>query len=185
MPQDKEKAILKITQEMIRRGGYNGFSFRNIAAAVGIKSSSVHYHYPTKEDLAVAAAQNYTNEFIDNLGEPADIVAQGGNPIESYVDAFRNVVLNKSGMCLCGVLAAEADNLPERVVAELNVFFEKNVEWLKNAYTAIGNTNNIEAKAVQTLSSLQGALVVANAGGNIEKFNLSVAHILDDTTGNS
>ena len=53
----KEQAILKITEEMVRRGGYNGFSFREIAKQVGIKSSSVHYHFPTKEDLGVAVAK--------------------------------------------------------------------------------------------------------------------------------
>jgi TetR/AcrR family transcriptional repressor of nem operon len=40
--QDKEAAILKVTESMIRDGGYNSFSFRSIADAVGIKSSSVH-----------------------------------------------------------------------------------------------------------------------------------------------
>ncbi|WP_157628311.1 helix-turn-helix domain-containing protein, partial [Ensifer sp. BR816] len=41
-------------EERIRRAGYSGFSFREIAADVGVKSASVHYHFPTKERLAAA-----------------------------------------------------------------------------------------------------------------------------------
>ena len=32
----------------MRRGGFHGFSFRDLAADVGIKSASVHYHFPIK-----------------------------------------------------------------------------------------------------------------------------------------
>jgi len=60
MSNAREHAILEVAQEMVRQGGYNNFSFRNIATAVGIKSSSVHYHFSTKEDLGVAVAKYYT-----------------------------------------------------------------------------------------------------------------------------
>ena len=52
---------------MIRQGGYHGFSFRNIADAVGIKSSSVHYHFETKEKLGIATTKRYADNFIQRL----------------------------------------------------------------------------------------------------------------------
>jgi TetR/AcrR family transcriptional regulator, transcriptional repressor for nem operon len=45
-----------------------GFSFREIAADVGIKSSSVHYHFLTKGDLAATAVRRwaeYTSKHVD------------------------------------------------------------------------------------------------------------------------
>ena len=36
-----------------------GFSFRELAADVGVKSSSVHYHFPTKEALAAAVIRRW------------------------------------------------------------------------------------------------------------------------------
>ena len=68
MKQDKELAILETTEEMVRQGGYNSFSFRNIASVVGIKSSSVHYYFNTKEDLGVAVTKFYTDKFLNALG---------------------------------------------------------------------------------------------------------------------
>ena len=43
----------------MQAGGFGGFSFREIAADVGIKSSSVHYHCPTKQDLAAAIIRRW------------------------------------------------------------------------------------------------------------------------------
>jgi len=119
---------------MVRQGGYNSFSFRSIATAVGIKSSSVHYHFSTKEDLGVAVAKFYTDNFMNMLGDPADMLALKRDPIEQYTKIFRNEVREGNGMCLCGMLGAESKILPERVMIETRQFFQRNIEWLENAY---------------------------------------------------
>jgi TetR/AcrR family transcriptional repressor of nem operon len=53
---DVKTAIMDAAERRMQLGGFGGFSFREIAADVGIKSSSVHYHFPTKEDLAAAVS---------------------------------------------------------------------------------------------------------------------------------
>lgn len=35
-------------RKMMQTRGYNGLSFRELAKEVGIKSASIHYHFPTK-----------------------------------------------------------------------------------------------------------------------------------------
>ena len=50
-------AIMDAAERRMRIGGFNGFSFREIAADVGVKSASVHYHFPTKENLAAAVTR--------------------------------------------------------------------------------------------------------------------------------
>ena len=121
----KEQTILQVTEAMVRQGGYNAFSFRDIAQKVGIKSSSVHYYFPTKEDLGAAVAKYYTDKFITSLGSPIELLEQGKNPIEYYVDAIRHAVTKDKRMCLCGMLGAEANGLPQRVVAETQAFFTR------------------------------------------------------------
>ena len=104
---DTEQSILNTTEDMIRQGGYNGFSFRNIADAIGIKSSSVHYHFETKEKLAVATTKRYTENFITSLGDPEQLKANGVNPVVYYIGAFRDAIISDKGMCLCGILGTE------------------------------------------------------------------------------
>ena len=51
------KRLMDLAEAHIRESGYAGFSFRNLAAEVGIKSASVHHHFPTKAKMAAAVAR--------------------------------------------------------------------------------------------------------------------------------
>src|ERR1700742_3561290 len=57
---DIKTTLMNAAETHMRVGGYGGFSFRDLAAAVGIKSFSVHYHFPTKEDLGAAVVRRWT-----------------------------------------------------------------------------------------------------------------------------
>ena len=68
-------AIEDAAERHARRGGYHGFSFRNLAAEVGIKSASVHYHFSTKGDLVAALAERYMARMRDTLGDASSLSA--------------------------------------------------------------------------------------------------------------
>ena len=159
-PIDNKQEILRVSEEMIRRSGYNGFSFRNVAAAIGIKSSSVHYHFRTKEELVAAVTKAYTQRFISNLTTPQAIKEAGKDPIDVYINAFRCALLESKQMCLCGIFGAQAHGLPEVVVIETREFFALNIQWLTQAYQLKGMLKaNAHASACVAVSMLQGALV--------------------------
>lgn len=44
----KKAALLQAAENKVRLGGYSNFSFRELATEIGIKSASVHYHFPAK-----------------------------------------------------------------------------------------------------------------------------------------
>ena len=60
-------AIMDAAERRMRSGGFNGFSFRDIADDVGVKSSSVHYHFPTKDALVAEAYRSFNNELVGSL----------------------------------------------------------------------------------------------------------------------
>jgi TetR/AcrR family transcriptional repressor of nem operon len=169
--ENKEAEILKAAESMVREGGYNSFSFRDIATAVGVKSSSVHYHFPTKADLGAAVAKHYTNKFLSSLGDPAQLIGDGKDPIKVYVGAFRDALVKDKRMCLCGILGAEIDGLPSKVSVQTKIFFERNIEWLTTAYSSKGSTPCAEIKAMQTLSLLEGAMITSNVLTDIDVFD--------------
>jgi AcrR family transcriptional regulator len=113
-PTGKAGEILDSAERQARRRGYNGFSFRDLAADVGIKSASVHYHFPTKAELGAAVAQRYTERFMAHLGDPADPEVAPDALLERYVAAFRRALVRDRQMCLCGLLGAEVESLPPR-----------------------------------------------------------------------
>lgn len=164
-PTGKAGEILDSAERQARRRGYNGFSFRDLAADVGIKSASVHYHFPTKADLGAAVAQRYTERFLAALGDPNAPEVAPRALLERYVAAFRRALVRDRQMCLCGLLGAEVESLPPEVAAEVRDFFERNVVWLAAVLSrrdggALGK-EAAEARALTILALLEGALVVA------------------------
>ncbi len=168
----KADEILDIAESLVRRNGYNGFSFREVASRAGIKSASVHYHFPAKSDLGVAVARRYTDRFMDGLGDPQ----ASPDPLTAYVAAFRAGLTGDGQMCLCGVLGAESTALPAEVAAEAKRFCELNAAWLECALSARGLASgaqdaSLRRQALLILSVLEGAMIVARNLGDLTVFD--------------
>jgi TetR/AcrR family transcriptional repressor of nem operon len=165
---DVKDAIMDAAERRIQHGGLGGFSFREIAADVGIKSSSVHYHFPTKEDLAAAVIRRwaeYTSELIDKELE------KDPDPVRVWTKAFRGTAFSEAHMCPCTVLAAAAQNLPGQVAKEVRAFFKM----CQDKLIAEGLS---PSKAAEVLSTITGALVVANALGDTAEFDRGTRDLL-------
>ena len=48
---DTATVILDIAERLVQRRGFNGFSYADIAAELGITKASLHYHFPSKAEL--------------------------------------------------------------------------------------------------------------------------------------
>ena len=82
---------MDLAEAHIRHRGYGGFSFRELAAEIGIKSASVHHHFPTKAAMAAAVARRYGDRFL------AAVAAQPLHPI-SPVSQILAVLVVRSPM---------------------------------------------------------------------------------------
>ncbi len=57
MPSDTREALIQAAQESFAQCGYHGTSIRQLAAAVGIKESSVYKHFPSKAAILDAVIE--------------------------------------------------------------------------------------------------------------------------------
>ena len=175
----KREELLAAAQSKVRSGGYRNFSFRELATEVGIKSASVHYHFPTKSDLGAELARQYTDDFLTTLGDPLALFSAGKNPIDIYINQFRRALIKDKKMCLCGLLGAESDGLPDKVRYETKRFFERNIVWLEQAYQVVAaeNKNSAKANAIKTISLLEGAMLVSKTLGDSQVFEQAVIEL--------
>jgi len=162
MASDTVERIIQSAENQARVGGYNAFSFREIAKEIGIKSASIHYHFPTKSDLAAELAKRYTEKFIIRLDEISSSNNSLYEKLSTYADLFYHALKVDQKMCLCGLFAAEADILPENVKAETKRFFEENINRLE-AMLIEHHHSSAKTQALQLLASLEGAMLIAKA----------------------
>jgi TetR/AcrR family transcriptional regulator, transcriptional repressor for nem operon len=161
-------AIMDAAERRIQHGGFGGFSFREIAADVGIKSSSVHYHFPTKEELAAAVIRRWSEETAKLIDEE---LKKDSNPVRVWTKAFRGTALSKGRMCPCTVLGAGSQDLPAEVATEVRGFFKMCLDKLVAEGLSTGN-------AAEVLSTITGALVVANALGDTAAYDRATKDLL-------
>ena len=130
---DTKQRIMDLARPTVQALGYSGLSFRELAKAVGIKSASIHHHFPTKGDLGAALAQRYTADFAEYLDGLLVGSPNQEQCLAKYADVFRNTLLNENRMCMAGIMAAEHEELPTEVRAEVIKYTEMNVRWLVRA----------------------------------------------------
>ena len=166
--------LLDAAEARIRGGGFHAVSFRDLASDFGIKSASVHYHFPKKEDLGVAVVERYAARAMKILTEtpptsPAEALAR-------LVDIYRAALTGSGKPCLCGVMGAEALGLPEPVADAVRAFLVANVEWLQG-HLAAGGLAKARSRAVLAVASLQGALLLAVNLGDTDVFEAAVERL--------
>jgi TetR/AcrR family transcriptional regulator, transcriptional repressor for nem operon len=154
--------IIDIAESQVRAGGYNSFSFREISKEIGIKSASIHYHFPTKTDLGVTLASRYTERFAEKLLQIQTHSSDSQERFSQYIALFRYALDVEKKMCLCGQLASESDVLPDAIRLEAKRFFEINIVWLE-ANVFNGKDSGF---AVVLLSCLEGALMMSKVMGS-------------------
>jgi TetR/AcrR family transcriptional repressor of nem operon len=161
--------ILDAAEGRARRGGYNAFSFRELAEDVGVKSASVHYHFPTKPELAEALTRRYAERARERLGDPAELTAEVA--LARVTALFRDALVKDDRMCLCGLFGAERDVLPPAVNAAVASFFRHILDYLR---TEFGDGTRV-ATPEAILARLEGALILARSLRDPAVFEVSIA----------
>jgi TetR/AcrR family transcriptional repressor of nem operon len=183
-PAGTAQRILDVAEQLVQRRGYNGFSYADIASELGITKASLHYHFASKADLGEALINRYSARFTEAL-ERIDITHSGAHAkLNAYADLYADV-LREDRMCLCGMLAAEYQTLPERMHGSVIRFFDHNVTWLTGVLAKGQSDGELSfdgssSDAAQTvLGALQGAMLVARPYGDLARFQAAAARTID------
>lgn len=176
---DTRQNIMHYAEQFVRKKGANGFSYADLAAQLGIRKASIHYHFPNKNDLLQNLIQNYQTQFLhalnelDNLPDPQERIA-------AFVDLYRQG-LKVGSLCLCGMLTLDSEALTQPMQQELDTFFQQLGAWLTNVFdegsTKAGWTLSASpaSEAAALLALVQGAQLIArNAEKEVEKFDAIV-----------
>lgn len=123
----KKEAIIQEADTLIRQKGYNAFSFYDISDAVGIKTASVHYHFPAKADLGTAVIDQH----IENLNQVIGRY-EHKSPVQK-LDRFFLIYTNiqkENKVCLVGALATDFNTLDAKVQEKLKIFSALMLDWV-------------------------------------------------------
>ncbi|SHF95522.1 TetR/AcrR family transcriptional regulator [Chryseobacterium sp. OV279] len=113
--------IIEIGNKFLVEKGYNAFSYADISKSINIKTSSIHYHFPSKVDLCLAIIEVHQQRIL-NLKH-----SQNGLSATEKLQGLFNYYLSlidKQQICLTGTLASDYNSLDETITEKLKEFNE-------------------------------------------------------------
>lgn len=182
---DTTTRILDAAMELTQTRGFHGFSYADVAARVGIRNASIHYHFPTKADLGRELVVRYRAAFRLRLAGIERASEEPRRRLDRYARIYLEALLDGGRMCLCGMLAADAATLPPAVRTEVRSFFDENEAWLAEVLAAgrergcLGFAGEPGTEARLLLAGLEGAMLVARMFGEPDRFRVATRQLLD------
>lgn len=171
--------ILDCARSLIATGGYNGFSYADIAKVVGIRKPSIHHHYASKAELVKTLVVRYREAAQDGIGNLERAIADPLDRLRAYIAYWKTCIGDASApFCVCALLASELPALPDDVALEIRAYFRFLSGWLTSVLErgaaqgviVLTDTPHIEAEAF--MATVHGAMLSARAYGNTEIFGL-------------
>jgi TetR/AcrR family transcriptional repressor of nem operon len=185
-PGGARSKLLDAAVEIIRKKGYAGTSVDELCARAGVTKGAFFHHFPSKDSLAVAAANHWSE-----LSSAVFAIApyrRFDDPLDrvlGYLD-FRKAMLRgevAEFTCLAGTMIQEAyETHPDiRIACDATIVSHAaNVEsdiadamqryHIRAPWTA-------ESLALHTQVVLQGAFILAKAKGNAAVAEASIDHL--------
>lgn len=180
---DMTSQILDVAERLVQQRGFNGFSYADVAAELHVTRAALHYHFPGKAELGVALISRYRAAF----GAALDALDAAGLDAPAKLERYARLyveVLRKERMCLCGMLAAEYQTLPQRMQTAVIDFFDANELWLEHAVDQglregtlrSGQPSRDVARAI--VGVFEGAMLVARPYGDLARFEAAIRPLL-------
>jgi TetR/AcrR family transcriptional repressor of nem operon len=176
MKRNTQLNIMDTAQRFIQQKGFNAFSYADIAKELNIKTSSIHYYFPTKTVLGLELMKRYRQIIAEALERIDKTSLDPPQKLEEYIQAYQTIFTEDGRICLCVMLSSDILTLHETIKQEVRLFLTLNHQWLAktiqkgveqnlfSCYTDVGT----EADAF--LATLIGSMLVARANQNPLQF---------------
>jgi TetR/AcrR family transcriptional regulator, transcriptional repressor for nem operon len=181
---DTRTALLDAAEYAARARGFDGFSYADLAEVVGIRKASIHYHFPTKADLALAVIERYAVRFFEALDQIVVDQPTGGMRLKAYIAACRAALAEGEQLCLCIAFSAGREGLSSEVLVKLGAFHVTVGLWLTEIFAtgqqdgSIAGVGDCDEEAQGCLAQAEGAQLIARAVKDVSRFDAAVAGLL-------
>jgi TetR/AcrR family transcriptional repressor of nem operon len=164
-------------RRLIMTRGYNGFSYADIAEAIGIRKASIHHHFGGKNDLATAVVEQSRAVIRHQVQLLAEVEPDAVEQLRAYAAYWERCIADDSApFCVAAMLAAELPSLPDDVAGAVRAHFDELSGWLARILAlgarqgSVSLVRSPEEEADAFMSAIYGAMLSARAFGDPARF---------------
>jgi TetR/AcrR family transcriptional repressor of nem operon len=178
--------LLDAAVQVVRQKGYAATSVDDLCKAAGVTKGAFFHHFASKEDLAVAAAQ-YWSDFTTEFFNGAPYQAQR-DPLErllGYIDFRREILRGKieDFTCLLGTMVQEAYETSPKIRKACDASISRHAAAVAQDIAAAKKLYAPDAKwspeelGLFTQVVIQGAFILAKAKHGPAAAEASILHL--------
>lgn len=185
---DMKTALLDSAETIARQRGFDGFSYADLASAVGIRKASIHHHFPTKAILGQAMMERYRIRLSNMLSEIESSTVRAADRLRGYIGLYHDALQGGKTICLCVALSSDRNSLDDATLNEISLFHAASLAWLETLFDdaqsdgSIKNVMDSKQEAAQCLALVEGAQLMAHAQQDVDVFTSATTLILARTS---
>ncbi len=170
-------------EHVARQRGYNGFSYADLAREVGIRKASIHHHFPTKADLAMAIIERYRAAVEAHLKSLEEKHVSAAGRLRAYIDMYRVAMSDGKMLCLCVAFSISRASLTEEIMGQIDEFHEDSITWLTANFALGASDGSIKdvlepaKEAAACLSLVIGGQLMARSTVSAGPFDRAVIQL--------
>jgi len=171
--------LLNEAERLVRTRGYDAMSFADLAKATDIRKASVHYHFPTKSDLAAKLIARYRAEVTAELGKITKTAKTTAARARSILQVYADALQQGEAVCLCVAMSAAKNSFDANTLEELAAFQDMVTCWLTDMFASndgtIAYVQDPKDEAQALFALVEGAQLVARSHSDVSKFTHATA----------
>lgn len=179
---DTRDQIIELADELIRRKGFNAFSYTDISVPLDIRNAAVHYYFPSKSDLGEAVIEAELERIALYRRQYGDL--PGDEQLKELVCIFHQN--NKLHLiCLMGSLTPDYDTFGDPLRQKVKEMCTNVLDWVTDSLEKAREAGRLRFEGTATdrallvISALLSSLLLARViGGNI--FERMLDQLLQD-----
>ena len=123
--------ILDIAEELVTKNGFSATSYKQISEIIGIKTSSIHYYFPSKTDLGEQLIARYYDVLVWTVQEIDALPHSCQDKLAELINTiFKITYHNQRRMCLAGMLSIDTLIMDPKINVQTRRVFELLEKWL-------------------------------------------------------
>ena len=186
MADETRERLVSTAMRLFLEKGYGATSIAEILAAAGANSGSLYHFFPTKQDLLIEVLRRYRDGIYPMLLAPAwDGVEDPIARVFALLARYRSALAQTECLygCPIGSLALEIHEPDPPVREMLSANFDGWIDAVEACFGAAGERLpagcDRRGLAVLTLNVMEGGVMQARTGRDINAFDRSVAMLRD------
>ena len=174
--------IIYLADQLIRKRGFNAFSYADIAGPMDIRPPAIHHHFPVKSDLGISVIDKELQRIASLRADFAGL--PGGERLKKIVEGFYHSS-RQGSICLTGSLTPDYETLSSPLQTSIREMCDATLALMTDCLKKGRKDGSLSFKgdaadrALLVLSSLLSSLLFARVLGE-EVFDRMIDQLFAD-----